>query len=256
MKSDIFNLEGRSALITGSSRGLGLAMAEQLADAGADLFLCSWDEEELKEAAAKLAAQYGRKVECSVVDLTNREEVKRLAEEAIARMGKIDILINNAGTNVTQAIDQIRDEDWDRVVELNLNSYMALTRAIVPGMKERRWGRVINTSSVLGLGGKYDRSVYCSTKSALIGLCRAAACDLGPLGVTVNCIAPGPIATELPKANLNEEEWNAVSERTALKRWGEPEEIAGAALFLASEAGSYVTGSVLVVDGGATGMVL
>ena len=256
MKKDLFNLEGRSALITGSSRGLGLAMANQLADAGADLFLCSWDEEELKEATARLAAQSGRRVECCVADLTNRADVKRLAKEAIDRMGKIDILINNAGTNVTQPIDLIRDEDWDRVVELNLSSYMALTREIVPGMKERGWGRVINTSSILGLGGKYDRSVYCATKSALHGLCRAAACDLGPFGVTVNCIAPGPIATELPKANLNEEEWKAVEERTILKRWGEPEEIAGAALFLASNAGSYVTGSVLVVDGGATGMVL
>lgn len=256
MKTNLFNLEGRAALITGSSRGLGLAMATQLADAGADLFLCSWDEEELKDAAAKLAAQSGRRVESCVADLTDRAEVKRLAEEAVARMGKIDILINNAGTNVTQPIDLIRDQDWDRVVELNLNSYMALTRAIVPGMKERRWGRVINTSSVLGLAGKYDRSAYCATKSAVHGLCRAAACDLGPFGVTVNCIAPGPIATELPKSVLSEAEWKAVEQRTALKRWGEPEEVAGAALFLASEAGSYVTGSILVVDGGATAMVL
>ncbi|MBN2294405.1 MAG: SDR family oxidoreductase, partial [Pirellulales bacterium] len=181
---------------------------------------------------------------------------KHLAEEAVELMGKIDILINNAGTNVAQTIDKIRDEDWDRVLELNLNSYMVLTRAIVPGMKERRWGRVINTSSVLGLAGKYDRSAYCATKSALIGLCRAAAADLGPFGVTVNCIAPGPIATELPRSVLSKEEWDAISERTMLKRWGEPEEVAGAALFLASDAASYVTGSVLVVDGGATGMVL
>lgn len=256
MKNDIFNLQGRSALVTGGSRGLGLAMATQLAYAGADVFICSRGEEELKTAAEKIAEATGSRAEYSVADMTDRDDARRLAKEAAARLGKIDILINSAGNNVPQPIDQIRDEDWDRILELNLSSCMVLTRAVVPGMKQRRWGRVIHISSVLGLAGKYDRSAYCATKAALHGLCWASAIDLGPFGITVNCIAPGPFATELPKSVLNEEEWNAVSERTALRRWGEPEELAGAAVFLASEAGSYVTGSVLVVDGGATGMVL
>ena len=256
MKNNLFNLEGRSALVTGSGRGLGLAMAHQLANAGADVFLCSRHEEELRPAAEKIASQTGRRAEFSVADMTSRGDVKRLAEEAVARLGKIDILINNAGTNVPQPIDRIRDKDWDRVVELNLSSYMALTREIVPSMKHRRWGRVIHVSSVLGLAGKYDRSAYCATKAALHGLCWASAIDLGPFGITVNCIAPGPFATKLPKSVLSKEEWKAVAERTALKRWGQPEELTGAAVFLAGNAGSYVTGSVLVIDGGATGMVL
>ena len=127
---------------------------------------------------------------------------------------------------------------------------MALTRALVPGMKERRWGRVIYTSSVMGLGSKEGRGAYSATKSALLGLARAAALDLGPFGITVNCIAPGPFATELPMSVLSPEEQRAFAQRTALGRWGQPEELAGPALLLASDAGSYITGAVLLVDGG------
>ena len=128
---------------------------------------------------------------------------------------------------------------------------MRLTRALVPQMKARRWGRIIHISSVLGVGSKPGRNVYSATKAGLIGMAKASALDLGPFGVTVNCIAPGPILTDLPMSLLNEEEKKEFSERTALKRWGEPRELAGPAIFLSSEASSYVTGEVLLVDGGA-----
>jgi NAD(P)-dependent dehydrogenase (short-subunit alcohol dehydrogenase family) len=127
---------------------------------------------------------------------------------------------------------------------------MALTRALVPGMKQRHWGRVIHISSIMGLSSKEGRNAYSATKSALIGLARASALDLGAFGVTVNCIAPGPFATELPMTLLGPEEQAAFAARTALGRWGQPEELAGPVLLLASNAGSYITGSVLVVDGG------
>ncbi len=170
-------------------------------------------------------------------------------------MGKIDILVNNAGANLPQAIDQIRDEDWDRLVELNLTSCMALTRALVPGMKERRWGRVIHISSIMGLASTAGRNAYSATKGALLGLARASALDLGGFNITVNCLAPGPFDTEMPMSILSAEQQAALAARTALNRWGRPEELAGPALLLASEAGSFITGTVLVVDGGALAKV-
>ena len=135
---------------------------------------------------------------------------------------------------------------------LNLTSIMRLTRALVPGMKERRWGRIIHISSVLGVGGKEGRNSYCATKAAVTGLARASALDLGTFGITVNCIAPGPFLTDLPGKLLNDAQKKHFADRTAMKRWGRPEEIAGPALMVASDAGSFVTGSVLVVDGGNT----
>jgi NAD(P)-dependent dehydrogenase (short-subunit alcohol dehydrogenase family) len=212
--------------------------------------LSSRHEDELCAAAAGLAAEAGVRVEWVVADLNRREDVGRLIDESLGRLGKIDILINNAGTNLPQLIDAVRDDDWDRIVQLNLTSCMALTRGLVPGMKARRWGRVIHIASVMALGSKEGRSAYSATKSALLGLARAAALELGPYGITVNCIAPGPFATELPMQLLSPEEQAKFAERTALGRWGQPEELAGPALLLASDAGSFITGAVLVVDGG------
>jgi NAD(P)-dependent dehydrogenase (short-subunit alcohol dehydrogenase family) len=246
-----FTLTGHSALITGGSKGIGFAIAAGFARAGADLFLCSRGQERLDQAVGQLREIAPEvKVEAMIADIAKREEANRLAAEAVGRLGKVDILVNNAGWNIPQSIDEIKDEDWDYCVELNLNSAMALTRAIVPGMKQRGWGRVIHISSVMGLGSTAKRNVYSATKSALIGMCRASALDLGPHGITVNCIAPGPIATEMPMSILSQEQQDAFSRRTAVGRWGKPEEIAGPALLLASDAGTYITGTTIVVDGG------
>jgi NAD(P)-dependent dehydrogenase (short-subunit alcohol dehydrogenase family) len=251
MRNTLFDLSGRGALVTGGSRGIGKATARIFAQAGADVVVCSRHEGQLAAAAAEIAEGTGVRVECVVADMARREDVERLAAAAVERLGKVDILVNNAGFNVPQAIDEIQDETWDRLVQLNLTSCMALTRALAPGMKERGWGRVIHISSIMGLASTAQRSAYSATKSALIGLARAGALDLGPFGITVNCIAPGPIATEMPMSILSEGQKAAFAGRTALGRWGRPEELAGPALLLASEAGSYITGAVLVVDGGA-----
>ena len=255
MKNTIFDLSGRVALVTGGSRGIGFAIANGFARAGADLFLCSRKEEHLVEAAKRIADETGVRVEWTVADMSSRDEVNRTAATAIERFGQVDILVNNAGWNIPQAIDEIRDEDWDYVVELNLSGVMAMTRALAPGMKERGWGRVIHISSIMGLGSTPARNVYSATKAALIGMCRATALDLGPFGITVNCIAPGPIATEMPMSILSKEQQDSFSRRTAIGRWARPDELAGPALLLASEAGSYITGTTLVVDGGVTANV-
>lgn len=255
MKDTRFDLTGRVALVTGGSRGIGRAIAGGFALAGADLFLCSRNEEHLKAAADEIREQAGVRVESLAADMAVRDDVARVAQAALERLGRVDVLVNNAGWNIPQAIDEIRDEDWSYCVELNLNSVMGLTRALVPQMKERRWGRVIHISSIMALGSTPKRNVYSATKAALIGMARASAMDLGPFGVTVNCIAPGPIATEMPMSILSKEQQDSFSARAAVGRWGRPEELVGPALLLASEAGSYITGTVLVVDGGVTANV-
>ncbi len=250
MSRNLFELTGRVALVTGGSKGLGKAMARALAEAGADIVISSRHENELRPALAEILADTGRRGHFVVADVNQREDVTRLAREALERMGRVDILVNNAGTNRPQAIDTITDKDWDEVIEINLTSVMALTRALVPQMKERRWGRVIHISSIMGTVSKEGRNVYSATKSALMGLARASALDLGPFGITVNCLAPGPFLTDLPASVLSDAEKKVFADRTALGRWGDPKELMGPVLLLASDAGSYVTGETFVVDGG------
>ena len=246
----LFDLTGRVALVTGGSKGLGKSMARIFAQAGADVVISSRHESELEAALPEILEGTGRRGISVTADLSKRGEAERLAKVVLEKMARVDILVNNAGTNVPQSIDQISDEDWDRVVELNVTACMALTRALAPQMKERRWGRVIHVSSVLGLGSKEKRGTYSATKHAVIGMAKGSALDLGPFGITVNCIAPGPFLTDLPMSLLSEAEKKKFSERTALGRWGQPDEMMGPALLLASDAGSYITGTVLVVDGG------
>ena len=192
-----FDLSGRSALVTGASRGLGKEMARLLANAGAEVAVCSRTESEITATARELAAEAGVRVEALVADVGTRPEAERLAREATERLGKIDILISNAGWNIPQPVDAIRDEDWDALLELNLTSSMVLTRALAPAMMQRGWGRIIYISSIMGLASAADRVAYSTTKAALHGMVRANALRLGPHGVTANCLAPGPFTTEL-----------------------------------------------------------
>jgi NAD(P)-dependent dehydrogenase (short-subunit alcohol dehydrogenase family) len=250
MGVNLFDLTGKAALVTGGSKGLGKAMARGLTEAGADVVISSRHEDELRPALEEILRGTGRRGHYVVADMARRAEADRLAREALQKLGKIDILINNAGTNTPQPVEEIKDADWDRVLEINLNSVMALTRALVPQMKARRWGRVIHIASIMGLVSKAGRDAYSATKAALIGMARASALELGGFGVTVNCLAPGPFLTDLPGRLLSAAEKEAFAQMTALGRWGEPRELVGPALLLASDAGSYITGETLVVDGG------
>ena len=250
MVPGMFNLSGKVALVTGGSKGLGQAMARGFVEAGADVVISSRHEDELKASLQEILKGTNRQGVYVVADMGKRDDVRRLAETAIREMGRVDILVNNAGTNVPQTIDTITDEDWDRVMEINLNSIMVLTRALVPQMKERKWGRIIHISSIMGIVSKSGRNGYSATKSALIGFAKASALDLGTFNITVNCLAPGPFLTDLPGKLLSAEEKANFASMTALNRWGDPKELVGPALLLASEAVSYITGETLVVDGG------
>jgi NAD(P)-dependent dehydrogenase (short-subunit alcohol dehydrogenase family) len=250
LKETIFGLEGRVALVTGGSKGLGKAMARILAEAGADIVVSSRNAEELEAALEEILRGTESRGHYVVGDLTRRQETVALAHSALEAMGRVDILINNAGVNHPEPIDEVTDEKWDRSLELNLSACMALTRALVPQMKQRRWGRIVYVSSIMGLASKEARNSYSATKSALIGLARANALDLAPFNITSNCIAPGPILTDLTRNLLSEEQKKLAADRTALGRWGQPSDLVGTALLLASEAGSFITGATILVDGG------
>jgi len=250
MLNQLFNLSGRVALITGGSKGIGKAISRGLAEAGADVAIAARHENELRAAADDIRQGLSVRVEYHVTDMNDREQVDELAAWAIATLGKVDILVNNAGSNRPQSLVEIADEDWDAIIELNLTSCMRLARAVAPGMVDRLWGRIVHLSSIMALASNPGRGSYSATKAALLGMARAHALELGPHGVTVNCLAPGPIATDLPMSLLNDEQKSKFRERTAVKRWGQVSDLVGPALLLASDAGAYITGNVLLVDGG------
>jgi gluconate 5-dehydrogenase len=252
MTTQLFDLRGRAALVTGGSKGIGKAIAAAFCRAGADVMIASRHEDELLAAAEEIRDGGTGRVVCRVADMTARADVQGLADAAVAELGKVDILVNNAGSNLPEPVHELTDANWDRIVELNLTSCVLLTRALVPGMMARRWGRLIYLASIMGIAGAAARSVYCATKGALISMAHGQAVELGPLGITVNCISPGPILTDLPLTVLSQAQRDALAARTALGRWGETLEVAGPALLLASDAGAYMTGANLVVDGGVT----
>ena len=250
MVNRLFDLSGRVALITGGSRGIGKAIARGFAEAGADIAIAARHEQELRTTADEIGRGLSVRVAYHVVDMSDRQQVDRLAAWAIETLGKVDILINNAGSNRPQSLVEIADQDWDAILELNLTSCMRLARAVAPGMIGRHWGRIVHLSSVMALASNPGRGCYSATKAALLGMARAHALELGPHGVTVNALAPGPIATDLPMSLLSDEQKSRFRERTAVKRWGEVNDLVGPALLLASDAGAYITGNVLLVDGG------
>lgn len=250
MLNKMFDLTGKVALVTGGSKGLGRAMARALALAGADIVINSRNVDELESAMAEILHGTDRKGFSLVADLCKREDTVSLARQALEAMGRVDIVINNAGTNVPGPVDEIKNDDWDRLVELNLSAPMVLVRELAAQMKERRWGRIINISSIFGLCTKEARGSYSATKAGLIGITRTMAQDLGPWNITANAIAPGPISTPLTDRLVQGELRAYFDSMVVLGRWGKPEDLMGPALLLASDAGSYITGSTLLVDGG------
>jgi NAD(P)-dependent dehydrogenase (short-subunit alcohol dehydrogenase family) len=248
-----FDLTGRTAIVTGGSKGIGHAMAEGLASAGADLLLVSRHEDEAVSVAKQIAADYGHKTVGMAADVSDAAAGPAITERALKEFGQIDILINNAGINIRGPIDELSFEQFLEVQNVNVNGLSLMTRAVVPHMKQRKYGRIVNLSSTLGLVGLANRTPYTASKGAVSLMTRALGIELAPFGVTCNAICPGPFLTpmNIPIADSEEAKKNIIG-ATALDRWGRLEEIQGAAIFLASDASSYVTGSLLAVDGGWT----
>lgn len=249
----LFEIKGRCALVTGGSKGLGLAMAAGLASAGANITLLNRNLEEGEAAAEQLAKDYGIKAKAYAANVTDLSEVEKVVASIIDEFGRLDILINSAGINIRGAIDELTPDEFGQVMKVNVDGTWNVSRAVTPQMKKQGSGKIINMASTLGLVGLANRTPYATSKGAVVQMTRALGLELAPFNINVNAICPGPFLTEMniPIADTPEAK-NFIVGATALARWGELKEIQGAALFLASDAGSYMVGSMLTVDGGWT----
>ena len=248
-----FDLTGRVAIVTGGSKGLGQAMAAGLASAGADVLLVSRNRDEAEAAATGIASDHGQGAVGFEADVTDEGGVAAMVAKALAEFGRVDVLVNNAGINVRGAIDEVSYEDFKKVQDINVNGVWLCSRAVLPHMKERGSGRIINLSSTLGLVGLADRTPYATSKGAVAQMTRALALEVAQQGINVNAICPGPFITPMNEPIADTEVGKKfIVGATARERWGDLREIQGAAIFLASDAASYMTGSMLVVDGGWT----
>lgn len=241
------DLSGKTALVTGASRGIGEAIAMRLAESGAKVFVAARDADRVNKVAGKILSNGGLAAGVAL-DITApdvRDRVKALLDQA----GQIDILVNNAGVTDDDLFIRMKPEAWDRVLRTNLDSAFHITQEIVKKMIRARWGRIINISSVVGLMGNAGQANYAASKAAIIGFTKALALEIGSRNVTVNAIAPGFIKTAMTDA-MTDDARNALEGRIALKRLGTTDDIAYATVFLASEWASYITGTVLNVSGG------
>ena len=247
-----FSLIGRVALVTSASRGLGFAMAQGLAQAGALVVLNGRDPATLERRCAEIEAT-GGKAAVAAFDVCDRAAADAAIDDIHARFGALDILVNNAAFGVPRDFFDITDDDWRVSMDVALDACFRLSRKAAAGMVQRGWGRVVMVSSVNARIGRGTNTAYITAKAGLEGLTRGLAAEVATSGVTVNCIAPGYIATDINtafRADLARYEW--IRNRTPMKRWGTPQDLAGTAVFLASEASTFMTGQVLVVDGGMT----
>ena len=250
---DLFRLEGRTALVTGGSKGLGRAMALALAQAGANVAICSRNLEEAVEAAEDVASATGRQTAGYTCDVTDGASVAKLAELCRDRFGRIDILINNAGVNVRKPTNQLTEEDWDQVVDISVKGSFLCSQAFMPEMIENQWGRIVMLGSIMSYVAIAGRAAYAAAKSGVLGLTKALALEGAPFGVTVNCLCPGPFETPMNRVLMNDPAaYQAFLAKIPVGRWGQPEELGPAIVYLCSPASAFMTGTSLTVDGGWT----
>ncbi|MDB4889938.1 MAG: 3-oxoacyl-(acyl-carrier-protein) reductase [Gemmatimonadetes bacterium] len=239
------DLTGRTALVTGSTRGIGRAIADALTEAGARVAVVGRDQAK----AVEVAAQVGGSAQGFSADVSDPASVVALVEGVEAAFGQIDILVNNAGLTRDNILFRIKDDDWDMVLDANLRGAFVAIRAASRGMMKRRWGRIINIASIVGITGNKGQANYAASKAGLIGLTKSVAKELGSRNILVNAVAPGFIETDMTAA-MTPEARAALSGQIPLDRLGSPKDIAGTVAFLSSEHAAYITGQVLVVDGG------
>ncbi len=241
-------LSGKTAIVTGASRGIGAAIAQRLCGAGANVVLCSRSAEAVTQIAETLQKK-GYTTLAMAADISQKADVEGLIEKTIAQFSQIDILVNNAGITRDTLLMRLKDEDWDAVLQTNLTGTMYCTRAVLRPMIRRKGGRIINISSVVGLTGNAGQANYAAAKAGIIGFTKATAKEVGTRGITVNAIAPGFITTDMT-AQISEDNQKQLLELIPLRGFGHPEDVADAVCFLASDAARYITGQTLQVDGG------
>ncbi|GIX23092.1 MULTISPECIES: 3-oxoacyl-ACP reductase FabG [Caldimonas] len=243
-------LQDKAAIVTGAAQGIGLATALKFAREGARVMVCDMRREAVDAAVAQCRA-LGAQAEGLVVDVTSREQVQAMAQVALARLGRIDVLVNNAGITQDARLQKMTLEQFDRVIDVNLRGVFHCTQAVLPAMLEQGAGVILNASSVVGLYGNYGQTNYAASKFGVIGFTKTWSRELGPKGIRVNAVAPGFIETPI-LATIPDKVLSAMREDVPLKRLGRPEEVANVYAFLASDEASYVNGAVLEVSGGLT----
>ncbi len=250
---DKFRLDGRVAIITGGARGLGRVIAEALASAGASVVLTAREPANAASVSEAIAKSSGVKTLGLSVDVTRQADVADMVAKTLDTFGRLDILVNNAGINIRGPIETLSESDWDQVVDTNLKGPWLCCRAASEPMRRQKWGRVVNVSSMLGEIALPGRSPYASSKGGLTLLTKTLALEWAADGVNVNALCPGPFMTEINTPLLNDPVASATMQaKVPLGRWGDPAELGPAALFLASDASSFMTGATLFIDGGYT----
>lgn len=246
------NLTGRCAIVTGASRGLGESIALALGEAGADLMLISRNQARLEEVAGSIQDKCAVKVKALAADVTSRADLERVLDETLCAFGSVDILVNNAGVNVKKNFFDISEEEWDYVLNTNLKGAYICSQVIGKQMVKQKSGKVVNIASLGSLFAIVHSSPYCASKGALVQLTKVLAAEWAPYNVNVNAIAPGYIETDMVIEAMKKKEdlRQNIINRTPQRRFGKPEEIAAAVVFLVSDAANFITGSLLSVDGG------